>query len=67
MSEPKVIVKNSSTSLLDYLVFGIFISWVMYVSGCNACKGTNSGTECLGKSAGETYKELKIGFDKGTI
>lgn len=61
----EITVRNSSTSFLDYLFFGMIIGWLMYVSGCDACKGTNSGTECLGKSVGETYKELKIGFDKG--
>jgi len=65
-NKPEVKVTNhSSTSSVGYLLLLIFICWIMQMSGCDACQGTSSGTECAGKAIGETYKELKQGFEKG--
>ena len=69
MSEEKIIVKSKQSSLayllVDVILIGMFIGWVSYVSGCEECKNTGSGTECFAKSVGSLYKELNEGFNKG--
>lgn len=62
----RVSVSNQTWSVVDYILWGCIIGWIAFLSGCDTCKGTNSGTQCFGKSVGELYKEIKIGFDVGT-
>lgn len=58
-------VTNNPWSTVGFIFWGCIIGWFMFVAGCDACKGTNSGTQCFGKSLGEVYKDLKTGFDVG--
>jgi hypothetical protein len=66
MSQPTVKVSNHQSSIVGSFITLFIICWIMFVSGCDECKGTSSATQCTGKAIGLIYKDLKFGFEKGS-
>lgn len=57
----KVRVTNQPTGIFSTLCILSVIFSLMSVAGCDACKGTDTGLQCMGKA----YREIEDDFKKG--